>query len=140
MILPPVFKHCARTVWRILRFFILLFSALFLLGGSVVPPMGLSSLVRAQTRPIEFAFDTWTLDAIASKLSNWGLSLHRFISPQDQCQWVLTYLDQVQSVRALNLELLLIYADPTVENPEETSLIRIRLDGTGFTALVVSNQ
>jgi hypothetical protein len=122
MILPPVLKYCTRTVWRILRFFILLLSALFLLGGSVVPPMGLSSLVHAQTRPIEFAFDTWTLDAIASKLSNWGLSLHRFISPQDQCQWVLTYLDQVQSVQALNLELLLLYADPTIEDPEAASM------------------
>jgi len=122
MKLSPIFKRKLRSVWYILRFIILLIPTVFLLGGSVIPSMGLSSLVHARTRPIEFAFGTWTLDAVANKLTNWGLNLHRFISSQDQREWVRAYLDQVQRVQALNLELLLFYTDPVIENPEEASL------------------
>jgi hypothetical protein len=123
MMMFPEVKRKIRPTLRILRFVVLLIVALFLLGGSIVPPRGLSSQVRAETRPIEFAFGTWTLDAVARKLSNWSLSFHRFISPNEQRELVLAYLDQVQCVQALNLELLLIFTDPTINNPEEASLI-----------------
>jgi len=110
-----------RTGWRILRFMCLITAALFLLGGSAVPPRGLSSLVRAHTRPIEFDFGTWTLDAIAAKFSGWGFSMERFLSPKAKRQVVLDYLDQVQKVQEVNVELLLLYTDPSVDNPEEAS-------------------
>lgn len=104
-----------------LRFIFLAFAVLFLLGGSAVPPGGLSSLVRAHTRPIEFDFGSWTLDAIAGKLSGWGLSMPRFLPPTTRRQVVLDYLDQVQKTQALNAALLLIYTDPAVADPEEAS-------------------
>ncbi len=116
------FKQRIRTAWRILRFVVLLISVLFILGGSIVPPRGLSSQVRAETRSIEFAFGTWTLDAVGQKLSNWGLNLHRFISPEEQRQLVLAYLDQVRRVQTLNVELLLIYTDPSIDDPDQASL------------------
>lgn len=121
MDLPSVFRHRIRITWLLLRFIILLLIVSFLVGGSVVPPMGLSSLVRAHTRWIEFDFSTWTLGAVAEKLSSWGLKLNRFLTPQEQHQLVLDYLDQVREVQDLSLELLHLYTDPTVENPEETS-------------------
>ncbi len=110
-----------QTAWRILRFMLIAMMGLFLVGGSVITPSGLNSLVRAYTRPIEFDFGTWTLDAMAAKFSAWGLSLERFLSPESQRRIVFDYLDQVNTVQQLNVELVLLYADPTIKNPEEAS-------------------
>lgn len=116
--------HKRRNLWRGLRAMILFGLALFLMGGSVVPPRGLSSQVHGFTRPIEFDYGTWTLDAITAKISHWALSLERFISPEMQSRLVLDYLEQVHKVNRLNTEILIIYADPTIQDPDATSQSR----------------
>lgn len=113
--------HWMRTVWRVLRNLILMSGAIFLLGGSIVPPGGLTSQVRVFTRPIEFDFGTWTLKAVGAKLSGWGLSLAHFLSPESQSKLVLDYLEQVQKVQVLNTELVLLYADPAIGDPDSAS-------------------
>jgi len=91
------------------------------LGGAVVPPAGFTSQVRAITRPLEFDFGTWTLEAIFAKLAGWGLSLERFLTPQAQSELVLDYLAQVQQVNVLNAELVAIYSNPNIHNPDQIS-------------------
>jgi hypothetical protein len=110
-----------RTAWRVLRFLVILTGVLFLLGGSVMPPGGLSSQVHALTRPIEFDYGTWTLDAIFAKATSWGLNLQRFIPAERQTELVIQYLQQVQLVRYINTEIMIIYADPEVDDPEAAS-------------------
>ena len=84
-------------------------------------PGDLLSGVRSFTRQIEFDFSTWTLDAALAKLEGWALSLNRFLPPQTQSQVVLETLSQVRRVNALEAEVLLIYADPSIPNPDAAS-------------------
>lgn len=115
------FHRWLRNIWRILRFLVILTGMLFLLGGSVLPPGGLSSWVHALTRPIEFDYGTWTLDVVFAKAASWGLNLQRFLPADQQTEIVLAYLQEVQAVRSLNAEITLIYTDPEVEDPEAAS-------------------
>ena len=110
-----------RRLWHGLRLALLLTAVLFTLGGAAVPPGGLLSGVRGLTRPIEFDYGTWTLDAAFAKLEGWALSLNRFLPPQAQSQIVLETLKQVERVNVLEAEVLLIYADPAITYPDEAS-------------------
>ncbi len=114
-------KHFFRIFWRLLRTIIVLGGVILLAAGSTQPPGSLSSYVHAITRPIEFDFGTWTLDAVIAKLSNWALSMDKFISEDQQSEFVLTYLAQVQKVNTLNRQVLLMYADPEITDPEAKS-------------------
>jgi len=116
-----IVRQRARTAWRAVRFLVLCAMLLFFLGGAAMPPSGLSSRVGALTRQVEFAYDTWTFDAVAAKFAGWALSLPRFLSPEDQSQVVLDYLNQVQTVNRLNAEILAVYSDPTQADPQRAS-------------------
>jgi len=119
-----------RTLWRGLRLALLLVVLAFLAGGAAIPPGGLRSDVQVYTRPIEFDYGTWTLDAMGVKLSSWALSLNRFLPPEAQVQWVLESLDQVQSVDALSAEILTVYTDPEISDPDAASApLRADLQG-----------
>lgn len=109
--------------WRTLRLLILITGVIFLLGGSTVLPGSLRSQVRTFTRPIEFEFGTWTLDAFAIKLSGWALNTERFLTPESQSQLVQDYLEQVQRVNRLSGDVLLIYSDPTIQDPDAASQV-----------------
>ncbi len=91
------------------------------LCASTVPPGTLEAQVRNISGHNEFDYASWTLDAILGKFSDWALSLQRFIPPEEQSQIVLEYLAQVQQVSALNNEILAIYTDPSVEDPDSTA-------------------
>ncbi len=122
-------RSITRTAWRFLRMGILSVGLIFLAAGSILPPSGLESQAYAYTRHIEFDYGTWTLDAIAAKLSSWALSLNRFLPREDQSQIVLDYLEQVRHVNRLQMELVLIYSNPSVENPNTASKItQLELD------------
>ncbi len=114
-------KRFFRSVWHLLRLAVILLAAGTLLGGAAVPPGGLLSGVRGLTRQIEFDYADWTLDAAIAKLEGWGLSLNRFLPPEDQSQIVLEMLSQVSHVNALEAEVLLIYADPNITDPDADS-------------------
>lgn len=122
-----------NTAWRYLQIAILITILAVLMAGSATPPAGLASQVRAFTRPIEFDFGTWTVEAIWAKLTGWGLSLEKFLSTQAQSQLVLDYLDQVQYVNTLNAEILAIYTNPNIASPDLVSqpmrqMLQIELD------------
>jgi hypothetical protein len=118
-----------RTFWRLLRALIVLFLATMILAQSILPYGGLSSQVRSITRAIEFDFGTWTLDAIVEKFSNWALSLQLFIPQEQQSNLVMEYLSQVERYNLLNAQVLLIFADPEIPNPNAASLsLRLERD------------
>ncbi len=120
-----------RTVWRVTRSLFLFTGILFLVAGSAIPSGGLSNQVETLTRSIAFDFGTWTLDALAGKLSSWGFSFERFLTPDQQSQWVKDTLVQVRQAQILNADLLLIYSDPAVDDPDAASLeTRESLDQT----------
>jgi len=108
-------------VWHFTRLTILVICFALLMNGSAIPLAGLNTQVRTFTRPIEFDFTTWTLEAIGAKLASWGLNLEKFLTPQAQSALVLDYLDQIQRVDRLNAEVLAVFTDPTIQSPEMIS-------------------
>lgn len=114
-------KTIVQRAWRTLRLGILLCLVMFFVPGSTLPPCGFETRVESYTRQIEFDYGTWTLDAILAKFSGWALSLNHFLPQESQSNIVLDYLSQVGIVRDLQTELVLIYADPKVENPDKAS-------------------
>ena len=107
-----------RNTWFTLRNLILFALALLVLTSSTVPVGDLSSQVRAFTHPIEFDFITWTLEAIGLKLSEWGFGLTQFMDQEAQSDLVRSYIQQLQTVQALNNDLTLIYSDPAIADPD----------------------
>ena len=109
---------------RFLKFLIFLsigtiFAAL--LSASTVSPGTLEAQVRNISGYREFDYASWTVDALLGKFSDWALSLEKFMPPETQSQIVLDYLQQVREISVLNNEILAIYSDPTVEDPDLTT-------------------
>jgi hypothetical protein len=114
-------KRALRISWALLRALIVLVVVTLMLTYSVIPPGGLSSQVHSITRDLEFDFITWTLNAVFSKISDWGFSFEKFMPQEQQSDLVLEYLEKVQTVNTLNAEILLIYANPDIPDPETAS-------------------
>jgi hypothetical protein len=129
MISPRNIRRGLRSCWRTLRLAALLFLLPPVLVGSAFPPGGLSSSVSSLTRPIEFDYGSWTLDAITVKFADWGLNFNHFLTPEKQSRIVLATLEQVQRVNELKAQVLIIYADPNISDPETASeSARVRLE------------
>lgn len=118
-------------------FFVLVLA--LLLGGSTSIPPDQQELVRRITRPVEFDFATWTLDALWLKLSQAALGAPRYLPEEGQQRLVKTYLEKVDEVEKLRSVIENIYADPTLPKPEkytqplikEQRLIQGELDQLG---------
>lgn len=120
-----------RTVWRMVRNLFLFSAILISVAGSAIPSGGLSNKVETFTRSVVFDFGTWTLDALAGKLSSWGFSFERFLTSEQQSQWVRDTLSLVRQAQTLNADLLLIYSDPNIDDADAASLeTRESLDQT----------
>lgn len=115
-------KSWLRKAWHGLRLVLLLAVLTAILGGAAIPPGGLLASLQVHTRSIEFDYSSWTLAAIAEKFSGWALSLNRFLSPESQSRWVLETMAQVAQVDALSIEVLMIYSDPAIADPDAASL------------------
>jgi hypothetical protein len=106
---------------------ILLLMMAVLLGASSVPISDPLEQVRALTRPIEFDYVTWTLDALGLKLSQAALDTSSYISEKDRSQTVLDALDLVHQINALDAQIYQIFSDPAVTDPEAaTQALRLQ--------------
>ena len=98
--------------WSILRIVILFFILTISIGGAGSYSSSLISSVQTYTREIEFDFNGWTLEAIAAKISNWAVSMQRFLPPARQSEVVLQYLQQVHKLIDMQNEMVFVFADP----------------------------
>lgn len=117
----PKLSHGLHLAWRSFRLTLLLAFLLVVLGGSTLTPSSLTNQIETLIRPITFDFGTWTLDAIGEKLAGWGFSFQRFLTDDQQSELVRDYLAQVAEVQSLNAQLVLIYADPAIADPDAAS-------------------
>ena len=106
---------------RAARLTLILIIAAILLGRSVVEPGDKIERVRADTRQIEFDYVAWTLDALMLKMNQYILSTASYLSPGQQRQSVLEYLDLVARIQRAESLLNAIYADPQIEDPNAES-------------------
>lgn len=117
----PKVLHRLNTTWRWLRNALLFAVLLVLLVGSNSAPGSLTNQIEALIRPITFDFGTWTLEAIGEKLASWGFSFQRFLTSEQQSALVRDYLAQVGEAQSLDSQILRIYADPSITDPDAAS-------------------
>ena len=85
--------------------------------------------IRSFSRPLEFDYVGWTVNALGTKLSQIALGAADNLAPEVQSQLVLDYLDLIRQIDEANHRLNEIYADPEIVNPQIASrLLRQQLE------------
>jgi hypothetical protein len=84
--------------------------------------------IRAFSRPLEFDYVGWTLNALGTKLGQIALGASDTLTPEEQSQLVLEYLELIDRIDQADRRLNEIFADPEITNPESASrLLRQQL-------------
>ena len=113
------FKKAKPIVRRLLALAAIFLLILAGLGSSKpMPPQTISQKVHVFTQGVEFDFVSWTLDALRSKLLDFSLGASKYLIPQERKQLVLSYLELVRQIKALEIDERQIYADPNVTDPQ----------------------
>lgn len=103
---------------RIKRSTFLLFILLpYLLIRSDFIDSGSIDRVRGYTRPYEFDYVSWTIEALENKLVLFTLGSPRYLDSSQQKEIVETYLNLVRELDELKKQIRQIYSDPQVEDP-----------------------
>lgn len=92
---------------------------LVILTASTLPPAEQKDRVRAFTRPYEFDYVGWTVDALLVKLGQSALDAPRMLDQAEQKQAVLSYIDLVRQMDQVEFEIEKIYADPAITDKAE---------------------
>jgi hypothetical protein len=107
-----------------------LFFAVILAGSSLLVSMAPADAARRYTRPVEFDFVNWTLDALGVKLGQAALDTPFYFDESARHKLVLDYLHLIDNILQDENKLNLIYIDPSVQNPTEASAsLRAELAG-----------
>lgn len=116
------------SVKRWLKIFALLLLGIALLSYSNYPPGDQLERIHAFSRQLEFDFVSWTLSALGEKINQAALNAADYLTPEEQQQLVLDYVDLVARYHQASRDLNDIYADPDVSNPGIASrLVREQL-------------
>ena len=85
--------------------------------------------IRSFSRPLEFDYVGWTVNALGTKLGQIALGAADNLPSEEQSQLVLDYLDLIRQIDEANHRLNEIYADPEIVNPQIASrLLRQQLE------------
>jgi hypothetical protein len=87
-------------------------------GGDLSDPL---EHVHALTRPIEFDYVSWTLDALGLKLGQIALDTAGYLPDITRSATVLQALDLIQQINALEANISDMYADPGISDPAKAS-------------------
>ncbi|MDI6770862.1 MAG: hypothetical protein QMD04_14470 [Anaerolineales bacterium] len=99
-----------------------------LLGGSsLLAPVETTDRVRAFTRPYEFDYFDWTLDALGVKFAQAAIGAPYYFDGNAHHRIVAEYLELTMQIFQDEHQLNLIYADPQVKDPESASA-RLRVE------------
>jgi hypothetical protein len=101
---------------------IILIMMAMVLGASIVSMSDPLERVRALTRPIEFDYVSWTLDAVGLKLGQIALDTSGYMPEKDRSSTVLAALGLLQKINQAEAQLNDIYADPNISDPDSASL------------------
>src|SRR5512146_133748 len=92
-----------------------------LTGSSQILSTKSSEAARRYTRPDEFDFVNWTVDALAIKLGQASLDSPYYLSEPDRHRLMVQYLYLVDTILKDEDRLNLYFADPSIKDPEEAS-------------------
>lgn len=115
-IIPLMFRRRWFPLSALLLLAVLAFST------STLPLSDQLERARAFTRPFEFDYISWTLNALGIKWGQASLETTSYLSPGNESQVVLKYLALVQQIWEVEAQVSDIYADPKVSDPEAASV------------------
>jgi hypothetical protein len=92
-----------------------------LAGSSQILSTRPSDAARRFTRPVEFDFVTWTMDAIAIKMGQDSLDSPYYFSESSRHQLVSDYLKLIDVILKDEDQLNLYFSDPSISDPEAAS-------------------
>lgn len=107
--------------WTLAGRLLVLLVVAVLMRSSQVQFDDIRARFRRYTRPIEFDFGTWTVQAIGIKLGQWGLASEWYVQDDQRTQLVLDYFSRLSTIRELESEIESIYADPSIDHPATAS-------------------
>lgn len=123
--------NCIIRILRtlLISIYILLFA--FLLSSSTwLVPSTTAAAARHYTRPVEFDFVGWTLDALGVKLGQAVMDTPFYFTPSTNHKLVIDYFHLMDNILTDENKLELIYSDPKVKNPTAASAsLRTELTG-----------
>lgn len=88
-----------------------------LLTTSVIPLDDPTKQARRFTRPYEFDYITWTLDALKQKTGQGRLNISQRLTENAQCQAVLRHFELIRQLERTQFQIEVIFADPGVDDP-----------------------
>ena len=100
----------SKSLWMILL--------TLLMVGATFQQRDPISQIRRYTRPIEFDYFNWTLDALFIKLEQYSLGTAGYLREADRHDLVLAYFDEVREARRIEFRLQEILADSNLKDPE----------------------
>ncbi len=111
--------------------FFILFFTLLLAGSTLLVSAIPTDAARRYTRPVEFDFVNWTLDALGVKLGQAALDTPFYFNANAQHKLVVDYLHLIDTILQDENKVSLIYTDPSVKDPKAASA-SLRADLAGL--------
>lgn len=108
-------------IWQGIKRVVLYFILTLFLYSSVSAPLVSNAKVRFYTRPYEFDYFNWTVKALVAKVSEAGLNASIHIPEAVQYKVVTSYFDLSKELDFVEFNIQLIYADPSITDPEITA-------------------
>lgn len=116
-----------QFLWRILIVASLSLT-LVLPTTSVWQPVLPEDAVRPFTRPFEFDYTGWTMQALFNKLSMLGAGFEHYFNYRQERKIINDYFLLVRDTQEMENELESIFSDPTIQDPKASSVnLRARL-------------
>ncbi len=120
------FEDVFRKTWRVIKRCLLLLIATLLLGGSGLNIHDVVDRTRLFTRPVEFNYLGWTIEASLEKISLLSLHPAAYADEDDRVQWVFDYLELLRNAQRAELEVQEALGDPGVD--QASSALQERLE------------
>ena len=110
--------------------FCTIFFGFLLTGSTLLVSETSTGTARLFTRPVEFDFVTWTLDALGIKLSQSALDTPYYFNQPARHKLVVDYFKLLDNILQDENKLNLFYTDPSVKDPGKASAaVRTELAG-----------
>ncbi|RME07133.1 MAG: hypothetical protein D6803_04730 [Anaerolineae bacterium] len=103
--------------FRRLRTLLFLLALMLVLQRSHADLADRAGRLRAFTRPLEFNYAGWMLDALMLKAAQTAAAPAQYLPSREAHNLVLQYLDLVRRTQELEAEIEAIYASPEVDDP-----------------------
>lgn len=100
-----------------------------LLEKSISSASDPSERLYSLTRPLEFDYVSWTLNAIGIKIGQHALDAASYLPENDRSETVLECLGLIQQIKELKYRLNDIYSDPNTNDPgDESTVLRLQIN------------